>query len=108
MQRVQRLLGGGVVFQSVGCIQFLRHRRFLFVGKMIQHIPALQSRALARWPQERGFRLTGGFRHYAGVSVRSIAPSPAPPHRTVREVFPHTALREPSPGGIQLVCTIRP
>jgi hypothetical protein len=75
---------------------------------MIQHIPTLQSRALARWPQEQGFRFPAGFRHNAGVSVRSIAPSPAPPHRTVREVFPHTALREPSPGGIQLVYTIRP
>jgi hypothetical protein len=30
------------------------------------------------------------------------------PSSNVREVFPHTALRGPSPGGIQLVYTIRP
>src|SRR5579863_7422157 len=33
----------------------------------------------------------------AGVSVSTMAPSPASPHRTVRDVFRHTALREPSP-----------
>ena len=108
MECVQRLLGSSVVLQGISRMEPFSHRRFVFVGQMIEHIPALQSRALARWPQERRFRLTGGFRRYAGVAVRSIAPSPAPPHRTVREVFPHTALREPSPGGIQLVCTIRP
>jgi hypothetical protein len=37
----------------------------------------------------------------AGASISPIAPSPASPHRTVRDVFRHTALREPSPGSIQ-------
>src|SRR5439155_12545439 len=67
-----------------------------------------QSRALARQRQERGVAVPGGFRPGAGASFRSLVPFPAPPHRTVREVFPHTALREPSPDGIQLVCAIRP
>ena len=41
MQRVQGLLGIRVIFQSVGRIQSLRDRRFLFVGQMIQYIPTL-------------------------------------------------------------------
>ena len=41
MQRVQRLLGSGVIFQSVRHVQLLRHRRFLYVGQMIQHVPSL-------------------------------------------------------------------
>jgi hypothetical protein len=44
----------------------------------------------------------------AGASVSPIAPSPASPHRTVRDVFRHTALREPSPGGLQHRCAMRP
>jgi hypothetical protein len=54
MQRVQRLLGGGVIFQCIGRIELSCRRWFLFVGQMIQHIPALQSRGLARRPQEQG------------------------------------------------------
>ena len=46
-----------------------------------EDIAVLLNTALARRPQDRRFRLTGGFRHNAGVAVRSIAPSPAPPHR---------------------------
>src|ERR1035441_5610842 len=41
MQFVQRLLGGGVIFQSVGCVQFLGQPRFLLIGQMVQHIPPL-------------------------------------------------------------------
>jgi len=61
MQPIERLLGGGVVFQGIGCVQPLRHRWFLLVGQVIQHIPPLQSRALARRLQERGFRLPAAF-----------------------------------------------
>jgi len=35
---------------------------------------------------------SGGFGLSAGVAVRSMAPFPAPPHRTVHADFPHTAL----------------
>ena len=41
---------------------------------------------IGEWP------LAGGFRLDAGASVRSIAPSPRPAHRTGRAVFPHPAL----------------
>jgi hypothetical protein len=43
----------------------------VFVRQVIHDIAFLQSRALARWPQERGFRLTGGFRR---VPVSQSAP----------------------------------
>jgi len=45
MECIQRLLGGGVVFQSIGRMQPFSYRRFLFVGQMIQHIPALMDLA---------------------------------------------------------------
>ena len=67
MQRVQRLLGGGVVFQSVGCAQFLRHCRLLFIGQMIQHVPTLVDlAALDRC------RLTGVLLHRGTQRLASI------------------------------------
>ena len=41
MQRVQRVLGFGVVFQCVGGIQLLGHPRLLLLGQMIQHVAPL-------------------------------------------------------------------
>ena len=37
--------------------------------------------------------MAGGFRQRAGASIRLIAPSPIPAHRTGRAGFPHPALR---------------
>lgn len=57
---------------------------------------------VGRWRGGRRFRLgcVRRFRLRARLGV-AIAPFPAPPHRTVHEVLPHTALREPSPDGVQ-------
>jgi hypothetical protein len=41
MQRVQRLLGRGVVFQRIGRVELRRHGRLLFLGQMVQHVPPL-------------------------------------------------------------------
>ena len=41
MQLIQRLLGSGVVFQSVSRIEPFRYRWFLLVGQMIQHVSPL-------------------------------------------------------------------
>ena len=35
------MLGCGVVFQRIRRMEPFRHRRFVFIGQMIQHIPAL-------------------------------------------------------------------
>ena len=67
MQFVQRLLGGGVIFQSVGCVQFLGHPRFLLIGQMVQHIPPLVDlAALDR------HRLTSVLFHRGGQRLATI------------------------------------
>ena len=83
MKRVQRLLGGGIIFQGVGRVELFRHPWFLLLGQMIQHVSALQSRALVRWPQERGFRFSGGFRPRRCLSpFHSSVPSTPSSNRT--------------------------
>ena len=62
LQPIQRLFSSRIIFQRIRPIQFSGHSRLLFVSQVIQHIASLQSRAPARRPQERGFRLPASFR----------------------------------------------
>ena len=64
---VQRLLGSGVVFQSIGRVEPFSHRRFLFVGQMIQHIAALMDLA----PLDRR-RLAGVLFHCGSQCLAAI------------------------------------
>ena len=67
MQLIQRLLGGGVIFQSVGRIQPFRHPWLLFVGQMIQHVPPLVD--LAALDRRR---LAGVLFHRRGQRLAAI------------------------------------
>jgi hypothetical protein len=67
----QEFPGKLIAANFVRRVQFLRYPRLLFLAQMIQHVPPLQSRALARWPQERGFRLPAAF---ATTPVSQSAP----------------------------------
>ena len=62
MQLCERPLGRLIFLHRVGILQLPAHAGLVLLRQVIQHVAFLQSRALARWPQERGFLLTGGFR----------------------------------------------
>src|ERR1022692_2268517 len=64
---VERLLGSGIVFQSVGRVELLRHCRFLFVCQMIQHVAALVDLA----PLDRR-RFTGVLFHCRSQSLAAV------------------------------------
>jgi hypothetical protein len=86
-----------------------RRRRLVIQGRdcgyvLLRNVPNPWRPAgrVGRWRGGRRLRLgcIRRFRLRARLGV-ARAPFPAPPHRTVREVLPHTALREPSPDGVQ-------
>jgi hypothetical protein len=61
MQQVERLLGSGIVFESVSRIELIRYGRLLFVRQMIQHVAALVDLA----PLDR--------RRFAGVLFQALS-----------------------------------
>jgi hypothetical protein len=67
MQQVERLLGSGIVFESVGRVELLCHRRPLFVGQMIQHVAALVDLA----PLDRR-RFAGVLFHGGGQCLAAV------------------------------------
>ena len=67
MQLIQRLLGSGIVFQSVGRIEPFRHTRFLFVCQMLHHVASLVDLA----PLDRR-RFAGVLFHGRGQGLAAV------------------------------------